>query len=250
MRRAGLSRARPPRSLAFASPSSAASRVASRPIVPADSNAATGVRSRNVAGSAASMRWPGGPAGQWKMSPFERISTSFSHSMARRPRVTSPQCGASHQPEVYPLRSPIRTRVMTYEDIRHVSTLISPGPTRSAETAGTTVGRLDADRTSKPCSMSRASLTSSSGSTGWNAASTSRSGRLEPVHRSAGGHVERATRRDGLPATPGHEGHLAVDDEAPVGDDRRVARATSRTSRCSVLRQGCRPSGRASRTRP
>ena len=119
------------------------------------------------------MRWPGGPAGQWKMSPFERISTSFSHSMARRPRVTSPQCGASHQPEVYPLRSPIRTRVMTYEDIRHASTLISPGPTRSAETAGTTVGRLDADRTSKPCSMSRASLTSSSGSTGWNAASTS-----------------------------------------------------------------------------
>ena len=61
---------------------------------------------------------------------------------------------------------------MTYEDISHVSTLISPGPATSAETAGTTVGRLDAVKTSKPCSMSRASLTSSSASTGWKAAST------------------------------------------------------------------------------
>ncbi len=65
-----------------------------------ESSAPTGVRSMNVTGSAASMRWPGGPAGQWKMSPFDRISTSSSHSIARRPSVTIPQCGASHQPDV------------------------------------------------------------------------------------------------------------------------------------------------------
>ncbi len=55
--------------------------------------------SMNVAGSAASIRCPGGPAGQWNTSPAATTSTSCSHSMVMLPEMTRPQWGASHQSE-------------------------------------------------------------------------------------------------------------------------------------------------------
>ncbi len=114
---------------------------------------------------------------------------------------------------------------MTYEDIRHVSTLISPGPTRSAERAGTTVGRLDARHDLEALLDEPGVADIQLRFDRLEGGEHQTSGGLEPVHRSAGGHVERPPRRDDLPASPRDEGHLAVDDEAPVG---AIARSLER----------------------
>ncbi len=60
-----------------------------------------------VATSGTSIRWPGGPPGQWNTSPGPRSSRSpCSQCSTRLPSSTRPQCGRSHHDSAYPLWRP------------------------------------------------------------------------------------------------------------------------------------------------